>query len=75
MAPEGRTATAPSPRSIPGRRRSAPGRLPTRVITDGVTPSLHLDYEHTKIKQYRKERRALRTETTINDTVDFEIRG
>jgi hypothetical protein len=50
-----------------------PGRFRTRVITDGVTPSLHADYKHTTIKQYHKEGRALRTETTINDTWDFDI--
>jgi hypothetical protein len=38
-----------------------------------VTPSLHLDYKHSKIKQYHKEGRALRTETTINRTYDFDI--
>jgi DNA-binding transcriptional ArsR family regulator len=38
-----------------------------------VTPSLHIDYKHTKIKQYHKESRALRTETTINDSRDFGI--
>ena len=43
-----------------------------RVITDGVTPSLHADYKHTTVKQYHKEGRALRTETTINDSWDFE---
>jgi hypothetical protein len=43
------------------------------VITEGVTPSLHIDYKHTTIKQYHKEGRALRTETTINDTRDFGI--
>ncbi len=32
-----------------------------------------MDYKHTTIKQYHKEGRALRTETTINDTRDFEI--
>jgi len=32
-----------------------------------------VDYKHTTIKQYHKEGRALRTETTINDTRDFEI--
>ena len=41
--------------------RATPGRFRTRVITDGVTPSLHIDYKHTKIKQYHKEGRALRT--------------
>jgi hypothetical protein len=55
-----------------GRHRT-PGRFRTRVITDGVTPSLHVDYKHTTIKAYHKERRALRTETTINNTHDFEI--
>jgi hypothetical protein len=53
--------------------RATPGRFRTRVITDGVTPSLHVDYKHTAIKQYHKEGRALRTETTINDTRDFQI--
>jgi hypothetical protein len=53
--------------------RPTPGRFRTRVITDGVTPSLHVDYKHTTIKQYHKEGRALRTETTINDTRDFDI--
>jgi hypothetical protein len=55
-----------------GRHRT-PGRFRTRVITDGVVPSLHVDYKHTKIKQYHKEGRALRTETTINDTRDFGL--
>jgi len=53
--------------------RATPGRFRTRVITNGVTPSLHVDYKHTGIKQYHKEGRALRTETTINDTRDFQI--
>jgi hypothetical protein len=53
--------------------RATPGRFRTRVITDGVTPSLHVDYKHTRIKQYHKEGKALRTETTINDTTDFGI--
>src|SRR4051812_8345417 len=56
-----------------GRKRATPGPFRTRVITDGVTPSLHIDYKHTRIKQYHKEGRALRTETTINDTTDFRI--
>lgn len=50
-----------------------PGRFRTRVITEGVIPSLHVDYKRTRIKQYYKEGRALRTETTINDTRDFGI--
>jgi hypothetical protein len=54
-------------------RNATPGRFRTRVLTEGVTPSLHVDYKHTSIKQYHKEGRALRTETTINDTRDFEV--
>jgi hypothetical protein len=53
--------------------RRTPGRFRTRVITDGVVPSLHIDYKNTRIKQYHKEGRALRTETTINNTRDFSI--
>jgi hypothetical protein len=53
--------------------KRTPGRFRTRVLTDGVIPSLHVDYKSTKIKQYHKEGRALRTETTINDPRDFAI--
>jgi hypothetical protein len=53
--------------------RATPGRFRTRVITDGVTPSLHLDYKRSSIKQYHKLGRALRTETTITQTRDFGI--
>jgi hypothetical protein len=48
-------------------------RFRTRVITQGVVPSLYADYKHSRIKQYHKEGRALRTETTINDTRDFAL--
>jgi hypothetical protein len=54
-------------------RHATPGRFRTRVITDGVIPSLHVDYKNAKIKQYHKQGRALRTETTINDTRDFGL--
>jgi len=56
-----------------GRRvtRATPGRFRTRVITNGVTPSLHVDYKTSRLKQYHKEGRALRTETTINNPRDF----
>jgi hypothetical protein len=58
-----------------GRRvtRRTPGRFRTRVLTEGVTPSLHIDYKRCRIKQYHKEGRALRTETTINDARDFAL--
>jgi len=60
-------------RILNGRKRKTPGRFRTRVITDGVIPSLHADYKNAKIKQYHKHGRALRTETTINDPHDFGV--
>jgi len=53
--------------------RQTPGRFRTRVLTEGVVPSVHVDYKNSRIKQYHKEGRALRTETTINNTRDFNI--
>jgi hypothetical protein len=53
------------------RKRKAEFR--TRVILDGVNPTLYGRYKSSKIKQYFKEGWALRTETTINDTHDFKI--
>jgi hypothetical protein len=58
------------PRQI---RRNTPGRFATHVVTTGVIPSVHISYKHCRIKQYFKEERALRTETTFNDTYDFGI--
>jgi hypothetical protein len=54
-------------------KRPTPGRFRTRVLTEGVIPSIHVDYKRSRIKQYFKENRALRTETPINDTRDFGI--
>ena len=53
--------------------KRTPGTFQTRVITQGVIPSLHVSYKSSKIKQYFKEERALRTETTINNTYDFQV--
>lgn len=60
-------------RVLNGRRRKTPGRFRTRIFTDGVVPSLHVEYKASRVKQYHKEGVALRTETTINDTRDFGI--
>jgi hypothetical protein len=59
-----------------GRRvyRNTPSRFCTRVIQEGVQPNLHLTYKHSGVKQYFKENRALRTETTINNPLDFDVR-
>ena len=51
--------------------QATPGQFRSRVIQEGVHPSLHLDYKKCHVKQYFKEGRALRTETTINDPKDF----
>jgi hypothetical protein len=53
--------------------RRTPGQFRTRIVTQDVTPSLNIYYKRTRIKQYHKENRALRTETTINNTYDFGI--
>lgn len=53
--------------------RRTPGQFRTRIVTQEVTPSLNVYYRQARIKQYHKENRALRTETTINNTYDFGI--
>jgi hypothetical protein len=54
------------------RRTPAPAfGYRTRVITDGVEPSLHIEYKHSHLKQYFKEGHGLRTELTINNPNDF----
>jgi len=53
--------------------KRTPGLFRTQVIEHGVNPSLHAYYKKTHVKQYFKENRALRTETTINNTRDFGI--
>ncbi len=54
--------------------RATPGRFCMKVISRGVEPAIQIHYKHSKLKQYFKEGRALRTETTINDTRHFDIR-
>lgn len=54
-------------------RKNTPGLMRTRVIEDGVIPSLHIEYKSCHVKQYFKEGRALRTETTINDPYDLRV--
>jgi len=55
------------------RKTATDGRCRTRIVTEGVVPSLHVYYKNTHLKQYHKEGRALRTETTINNTYDFGV--
>lgn len=53
--------------------RRTPGPFRTRILTDGVMPSLHVTYKRTEVKQYCKEGRALRTEVTFNNPPDIGI--
>jgi hypothetical protein len=53
--------------------RPTPGTYRTKVITDGVDPQIVSYYKSSRIKQYFKEHRALRTETVICDTRDFGV--
>jgi hypothetical protein len=53
--------------------KKTPGLFRTQVVEEGVNPSLHAYYKKTHVKQYFKENRALRTETTINNTRDFYV--
>lgn len=53
--------------------KATPGQFRTQVVQEGVNPSLHAYYKSSHLKQYFKEQRALRTETTINNPKDFGI--
>ena len=53
--------------------RRTPGSFRTRVLTVGVEPTLRIEYKTIRIKEYFKLGRALRTETTFNDTHDFGV--
>src|SRR5205814_7841385 len=55
------------------RKTATDGRCRTRIITAGVGPSLHVYYKNTHLKQYYKEGRGLRTESTINKTYDYRV--
>ena len=58
-----------------GRRvtRRTPGRFHTKIFNRGVEAAIQIHFRASKVKQYFKEGRALRTETTINDTRDFGV--
>jgi hypothetical protein len=53
--------------------KRTPGRWRTRVVRQGVIPSLYVDYKSNRIKQYFKEGRALRTELIVHDPRDFGV--
>jgi hypothetical protein len=53
--------------------RQTPGRFHTKVFHRGTEAAIQIHDRASKVKQYFKEGRALRTETTINDTRDFGV--
>jgi hypothetical protein len=53
--------------------RRTPGRFHTKVFNRGTEAAIQIHYRASKVKQYFKEGRALRTETTVNDTRDFGV--
>jgi len=56
-----------------GVTKKTPGQFRTRVIQDGVHPSLHISYKNFDLKQYFKEGRGCRTEGTFRNPKDFGI--
>jgi hypothetical protein len=53
--------------------RRTPGTFRTQVITKDVDPTISCYDKSSRIKQYFKEHRALRTETVVCNTRDFGI--
>jgi hypothetical protein len=51
-----------------------PGRLATEVITADVALQLQVHYKSSKAKAYLKEGKAMRVETTINNSADFGLK-
>lgn len=59
-------------RVSPKHRRGRPP-FRTRVFNQGVHVSLNVEHRKTSLKQYLKWGKALRTETTFNETRDFGV--
>ena len=53
--------------------KKTPGQFRTRVIQAGVHPSLHIQYKNFDLKQYFKEGRGCRTESTFREPKDFGV--
>ncbi len=56
------------------RKVTKASRFQTRVIQDGVHPSIHIEYKRSHLKQYFKEGRGLRSEMTFNNPKDFYVK-
>jgi hypothetical protein len=53
--------------------KRTPGKFSTRVMQEGVRPSLHIEYKNFDLKQYLKEGCGCRTEGTFRNPHDFGI--
>jgi hypothetical protein len=53
--------------------KKTPGEFRTRVIQNGVHPSLHIQYKNFDLKQYFKEGRGRRTEGAFRNPNDFGV--
>ncbi len=53
--------------------KATPSEFHTRVLRQGVQPTLRIHYKHSALKQYLKDSRALRTEMMFNNTQDFGL--
>ena len=51
--------------------KRTPSEFHTRVLRQGVLPSIRIRYKHSTLKQYFKDGRALRTEMMFNNPYDF----
>jgi len=51
--------------------KATPSEFHTRVLREGVLPSIRIRYKHSALKQYLKDGRALRTEMMFNNPSDF----
>jgi hypothetical protein len=56
-----------------GQKRPTPGVFKTKVVTRGVDVTVNAFYQHSRIKQYLKDGRALRIETVINSPTDLGV--
>jgi hypothetical protein len=54
-----------------GTKRATPGVFKTKVVTRGVDVTVNAFYQHSRIKQYLKDGRALRIETVVNSPTDL----
>jgi hypothetical protein len=55
----------------PGRKPAVSEVFKTKVVTRGVDVTINAFYQHSRIKQYLKDDRALRIETVVNDPHDL----